>query len=78
MNLALADALASRRTPKYESAGPRSDAAHVASLLSGRRTSVCAIAALHVHPKFNYKMWHVEGWVGLARWLRERGIASVY
>ena len=34
-------------------------------------------ATLHVHPKFNYKMWHVEGWVGLARWLHERGIASV-
>ena len=34
-------------------------------------------AALHVHPKFNYKMWHVEGWAGLAQWLRERGIASV-
>ena len=31
-------------------------------------------AVLHVHPKFNYKMWHVEGWVGLAHWLTERGI----
>ena len=76
MNLALADALGIAPHPEIRIRWSAEDAAHVASLLpGGERPS--RYAALHVHPKFNYKMWHVEGWVGLAQWLHERGIASV-
>ena len=31
------------------------------------------IAVLHTYPKFNYKMWHCEGWIEVARWLAGRG-----
>ncbi|MDH5642254.1 MAG: hypothetical protein OEY28_13280, partial [Nitrospira sp.] len=34
----------------------------------GRRPYV----VLHVSPKFVYKMWTTEGWVGLGRWLSDR------
>lgn len=30
-------------------------------------------AALHVYPKFNYKMWHATGWIALAQWLVGQG-----
>ncbi len=76
MNLALANAVGIAPHPEIRIRWSAEDAAHVASLLSGgERPS--PYAALHVHPKFNYKMWHVKGWVGLAQWLHERGIASV-
>lgn len=29
---------------------------------------------LHPFPKFNYKMWHLPGWVELVRWLERRGL----
>lgn len=31
------------------------------------------LAALHTYPKFNYKMWHREGWIEVASWLARRG-----
>lgn len=76
MNLALGEALGISPHPEVRIEWSAADAAHVASLLAG---SECPprYAALHVHPKFNYKMWHIEGWAGLAQWLHERGIASV-
>jgi lipopolysaccharide heptosyltransferase III len=76
MNLALADALGIAR--QYDS-GIRwsADAAtRVASLIGGGERPP-AYAVLHAHPKYRYKMWHAEGWAGLARWLHERGIVSV-
>ena len=32
---------------------------------------------LHVSPKFAYKMWTVDGWAGLGRWLMEQGLTVV-
>lgn len=32
-----------------------------------------AYAVLHPYPKFNYKMWHIDGWIALARWLESKG-----
>ena len=32
---------------------------------------------LHLYPKFTYKMWHEAGWLALARWVNERGLAVV-
>jgi len=31
------------------------------------------LAVLHTYPKFNYKMWHEQGWIDVARWLQVRG-----
>src|SRR6185436_13294414 len=52
------------------------DASRVASLLSGDGR-LPSYAALHVHPKFNYKMWHADGWVGLSQWLAGQGMTTV-
>jgi len=76
MNLALTDALGISRRHDIDIRWSAEDASKVAALLSGALDGR-PYAALHVHPKFNYKMWHVDGWVGLAQWLRERGIATV-
>lgn len=34
-------------------------------------------AVLHLYPKFTYKMWHLEQWQALARWLNARGLTVV-
>lgn len=34
-------------------------------------------AVLHVSPKFTYKMWTVDGWIALGRWLIEQGLTVV-
>ena len=34
-------------------------------------------AVMHLYPKFTYKMWHLEQWQALARWLNSRGLAVV-
>lgn len=34
-------------------------------------------AVLHLHPKFNYKMWRDTGWLELAQWLHARGLRIV-
>lgn len=39
--------------------------------------SATAHAVLHVSPKFAYKMWTVEGWIQLARWLSGQGVRPV-
>jgi len=31
-------------------------------------------AVLHPYPKFNYKMWHLRGWVALVRWLESQSV----
>ena len=76
MNLALMDALNVARRHDIDIRWSADDAARVAALLPAMNGGE-PYAALHVHPKFNYKMWHDDGWVGLAQWLRERGIATV-
>ena len=76
MNLALTDTLNVARRQDIAIRWSEDDAARVAAALSAIEAGK-PYAALHVHPKFNYKMWHVEGWVGLAQWLRARGIATV-
>jgi heptosyltransferase-3 len=34
-------------------------------------------AVMHPYPKFRYKMWTIEGWVAVGRWLHEQGYAVV-
>ncbi len=40
-------------------------------------TTRTGYALLHVFPKFNYKMWHEQGWIQLAQWLTGRGLRIV-
>jgi heptosyltransferase-3 len=35
------------------------------------------LAVLHTYPKFNYKMWHRQGWLKIAHWLAARGFQLV-
>ena len=72
MNLAFAEVLGIARHHEISIGWTTQDAARASALL-GERTRASPYVVLHVHPKFNYKMWHVEGWVGLAHWLGERG-----
>lgn len=73
MNLALADVLGIVRHHDIAIRWSADAAARVATLVGGAGGRPRPYAALHMHPKFNYKMWHAEGWVGLAQWLQERG-----
>ncbi len=74
MNLAFAEVLGIARHHDIGIGWTARDAAHATALLGARDTSY---AVLHVHPKFNYKMWHVDGWVGLAHWLGDRGFDTI-
>ena len=76
MNLAFAEILGIARHHEIGIGWTAQDAARVAALL-GERARDTPYAVLHVHPKFNYKMWHVEGWAGLAHWLGERGFDTI-
>ncbi len=76
MNLAFAEVLGIARHHAIGMDWSAADAAHVEALLGGR-TGGIPYAVLHVHPKFNYKMWQAEGWIGLAQRLAERGFDTV-
>lgn len=47
----------------------------VDTLLGGQKPR--PLAVLHPYPKFNYKMWHRQGWLEIARWLAARGFQIV-
>ena len=76
MNLALAEALGIPPRPEVVARWSAADEARVKALLDGGGC-LPAYAALHPHPKFSYKMWHAEGWIGLADWLAPRGFTTV-
>lgn len=73
-HLALASAIGI--TPRHEVivSWRHEDALHVERLLG---PNPAPIAVLHTYPKFNYKMWRLEGWVELAHWLIARGFRIV-
>ena len=76
MNLKLAELLF---VPKrYEVVVSWSDAtaAYLDELLS-RQAPKQRLAVLHLYPKFNYKMWHAQGWGELAHWLADHGLRVV-
>ena len=76
MNLAFTEVLGIARHHEIVIGWTAQDAARAACLL-GERVRDAPYAVLHVPPKFNYKMWHVDGWAGLAHWLGERGFDTV-
>jgi heptosyltransferase III len=76
MILRLADLLGMPRihTPRIE--WNRDDQTIVHQFL-GASVSDNSYAVLHTYPKFNYKMWSLEAWEKLGRWLAQQGIAIV-
>jgi heptosyltransferase III len=70
MHLALADAVGVPRHGDVVVAWNPEEEKQVDALLGTDRTQ--PLAVLHLYPKFNYKKWHREGWLALARWLAER------
>jgi heptosyltransferase-3 len=73
MNLALADALGIPAIADVVVAWSPDDAACVDAALRGS-IGPDAIAVLHCHPKFAYKMWTDEGWIRCAEHLARRGL----
>jgi heptosyltransferase-3 len=75
-NLGLVDLLGVRRSHQVIISWDASDERAVAEALPFDVGSE-AYAVLHVSPKFRYKMWHRDGWVGVSEWLEERDIRCV-
>ena len=75
-NLRLADLLGIKRSYEVVVAWDEADEKSVARALAFDMEAE-RFVVLHISPKFSYKMWHQDGWIELARWLKERGIRSV-
>lgn len=76
MHLALADALGIARCHEIALNWSTADEEHVRASLPFDPAQQ-AFAVLHVFPKFNYKMWHRDGWIELARNLADRNLRLV-
>ena len=76
LGLRLSEALgiepAYRVTPPSASADERKILADLLEPLKGQ-----AYAVLHPYPKYAYKMWRQDGWIELAHWLQQQGLAIV-
>ncbi|MFN7085999.1 MAG: glycosyltransferase family 9 protein [Burkholderiales bacterium] len=70
MHLALAAALGIDPVAEVVTGWRDDDRRQVERLLG---TAAEPLAVLHAYPKFNYKMWHRDGWIEVARWLAARG-----
>ena len=75
MNLALATALGIPPCPEVVVSWHDADEQQVNELLGAGNPQ--PIAVLHAYPKFNYKMWHRQGWLDIAQWLATRGFRVV-
>jgi len=75
MNLALATALGIPPCPEVVVSWHDADEQQVNELLGAGNPQ--PIAVLHAYPKFNYKMWHRQGWLDIAQWLATRGFRIV-
>lgn len=75
MHLALADALGIPATGEVAVCWQSEDERQVDRLFGD--SSAPPYAVLHVYPKFNYKMWHRQGWIELAHSLVARGYRIV-
>lgn len=67
MHLALTAAIGLSGAAQVTVAWSAADTKAVDGILDGPDSR--PLAVLHPYPKFNYKMWHGEGWVEVARWL---------
>lgn len=75
MHLALAPALGVVARGEVVVAWRAEDEQQVNTLLGSGGGQ--AFAVLHTYPKFNYKMWHREGWIEIAHWFATRGFRIV-
>ncbi len=74
-NLRLADLLGLPRRFETPIEWSAQDEATITGVFPGfGRTK---FAVLHLYPKFTYKMWHLDQWQALARWLNARGLTIV-
>ena len=73
MNLKLAEALGVAAHAEVVVSWSRADKSALEDLIPAAVRNVPYVV-LHPFPKFNYKMWHVHGWVALARWLESKGL----
>jgi heptosyltransferase-3 len=64
--------------PSYQVVPP-SVPCHLPNALHSRPGSLNGhdYAVLHPSPKFAYKMWRQDGWIEVARWLRQQGMQVV-
>jgi ADP-heptose:LPS heptosyltransferase len=76
MNLKLADLLNIPRSAETVVAWDPHDEQRTLALLPFDPINQ-AFAVLHVYPKFNYKMWHPQGWIDVAQWLDNQGLRIV-
>jgi heptosyltransferase-3 len=76
MNLKLAELLNIPKHYEVVVSWGAAAAAHVDALLL-RVAPRQRLAVLHLYPKFNYKMWHAQGWSKLAHWLAQQGLRIV-
>lgn len=72
MNLALADALGVAAVPEVVVSWSVSDAQQVEDL--GLQEGSEPYAIVHPSAKFNYKMWHLDGWTNVGQWLSGQGL----
>ena len=74
-NLLLADLLGLPRRFETPIAWSAQDEASVSEVFPGFGHGKYAV--LHLYPKFTYKMWQLDQWQALARWLNERDLTVV-
>jgi heptosyltransferase-3 len=75
MHLALLDAIG---VPRVGEVGPSWNAEHEREAHAALGDVVTRrYAVMHPYPKFRYKMWTIEAWGELARWLHQHGFAVV-
>ena len=75
MHLALLDAIGIAPDPSVRASWTREDERMIEHLLAPLGGAPYAV--IHAYPKFRYKMWTVEGWIAVARWLGSRGLRVV-
>jgi heptosyltransferase III len=71
MSLALADVIGAPRTGEIVVSWSAEEEQRASQVLGD--DSGNPLAVLHTYPKYNYKMWHRDGWIEVARWLSARG-----
>lgn len=73
MNLRLAEILQLKLCPDIVIAWQEKDSEKVMQLVDMNKK----LAILHLRPKFSYKEWVKEGWIGIANWLLQAGYTIV-
>jgi heptosyltransferase-3 len=75
MHLALLGAIGVAMIPAVLACSTEDDARTAHGLLAP--LNGVPYAVIHAYPKFRYKMWTLEGWNAVVRWLEQRGLKVV-